>query len=62
MLVCDQKRTLQLANTATGLQALNNELQEKLINWGYAVCDAAMPKYVSTASVRPKGFPYPIGV
>jgi NTE family protein len=32
------------------------KLQEQLINWGYAVCDAALRKHMGAAA--PKGFPY----
>jgi NTE family protein len=30
-----------------------------LINWGYAVCDAAMRTHVDPAIAAPKTFPYP---
>ena len=29
-----------------------------MINWGYAVCDAAMRKHVDPALPAPWGFPY----
>ncbi len=45
-LVCDFKFTTGLAQTATRLEAMPNELQEHLIDWGYAICDAAMRKHV----------------
>jgi NTE family protein len=32
---------------------------DRLINWGYAVCDAAIRKHVDPAAPRPDGFPYP---
>ena len=38
----DPKRTQALAATPTRLEAMPDVLQEKLINWGYAVCDAAL--------------------
>jgi NTE family protein len=34
-------------------------LQERLINWGYAVCDAALRRHVDPALPLPRGFPYP---
>ena len=34
-------------------------LQERLINWGYAVCDAAMRKHVDVAKPAPAGLPVP---
>jgi NTE family protein len=34
-------------------------VQERLINWGYAVCDAALRRHVDHALRKPDGFPYP---
>jgi len=39
--------------------AMPDELQERLINWGYAVCDAALRKHVDSRIDKPVGFPYP---
>lgn len=51
-------KTLQLAMTPTRLAELPSRTQEQLINWGYAVCDAALRKHVD--ETLPKGnFPYP---
>jgi NTE family protein len=33
--------------------------QERLINWGYAICDAAMRKHVEPTAAAPVEFPYP---
>jgi NTE family protein len=33
-------------------------LQEQLINWGYAVCDAALRRRVDS-TIQPGAFPYP---
>jgi NTE family protein len=41
---------------------LDDELQERVINWGYGVCDAAMRKHVDPTIRLPKGFPYPAGI
>jgi NTE family protein len=38
---------------------MDDALQERLINWGYAVCDAALRKHVDPALTKPKNFPYP---
>jgi NTE family protein len=54
--------TLELAATPTRLKALNDQLQERLINWGYAVCDAALRRYVLAAKPSEARFPYSIGV
>lgn len=56
---CPFTETLKLANTATRLKALDAVLQEKIINWGYAVCDAGLRKHVDGTLPAPVGFPYP---
>jgi NTE family protein len=61
-LPCPHDRTLALAATATRLKRLDDDLQERLINWGYAVCDAALRAHVDTSLAKPSGFPYQIGV
>ena len=44
---------LSLAN------AFNDEEQESLVNWGYAICDAAMRRHVDETLHAPSAFPYP---
>lgn len=64
---CPPDRTLQLAEVPTRLQALGDDVQERLINWGYGVCDAALRKHFDAALqaqygvrlTRPADFPYP---
>ncbi|HET7112802.1 MAG TPA: patatin-like phospholipase family protein [Pyrinomonadaceae bacterium] len=56
---CPFNETLNLANVATRLKAVDATLQEKIINWGYAVCDAALRKHVDGSLPAPVGFPYP---
>jgi NTE family protein len=58
-LPCPHDRTLALAEVATRLKRLDDTAQERLINWGYAVCDAALRKHVSPGLKRPDSFPYP---
>jgi NTE family protein len=58
-LPCPYPRTLALAETPTRLKRMPDDLQEKLINWGYAVCDAALRKHVNPNLPTPTGFPYP---
>jgi NTE family protein len=58
-LPCPYERTLDLAEIPTRLKRTNPELQERLINWGYAVCDAALRKHVDSAITTPTDFPYP---
>ncbi|MFI5296369.1 MAG: patatin-like phospholipase family protein [Thermodesulfovibrionales bacterium] len=56
-LVCPIEHTLELAETPTRLKRMPDELQERLINWGYAVCDAALRKHVDAGLNKP-AFPY----
>ncbi|MCU0834688.1 MAG: patatin-like phospholipase family protein [Chromatiaceae bacterium] len=57
-LPCPIERTLALAAIPTRLKRLDDTVQERLINWGYAICDAALRAYVERGV--PKGtFPYP---
>jgi NTE family protein len=58
-LSCPLKKTLALAGTKTRLKRLDDSTQERLINWGYAICDAAMRRWVERAAAPPAGFPYP---
>jgi NTE family protein len=50
---------LALAAVPTRLARMEPEHQERLINWGYAICDAALRRHVDPAVARPAGFPYP---
>jgi NTE family protein len=59
---CPEELTRKLAAVPTRLARLPDDTQQRLINWGYAACDAALRRhYLSTLS-RPAGFPYPGGV
>ena len=59
VLPCPFEQTLILANTATRLKRLPSILQERLINWGYAVTDAAIRRHVVPTAPPPVSFPYP---
>jgi NTE family protein len=62
-LPCPYARTKELAAIPTRLKRLDDTLQERVINWGYAVCDAALRKHVDPGLPQPAGFPYPaVGV
>jgi NTE family protein len=58
-LPCDPVLTTRLAETPTRLARMDDSLQERLINWGYAVTDAALRAHVDTTVTAPAGFPYP---
>ncbi len=57
-LVCPLDVTTKLAETATRLAAVDNGLQEQLIDWGYAVADAAMRRWVVKDASAPAQSPY----
>lgn len=57
-LPCPPERVAELADIPTRLTRMEVHIQERLINWGYAVCDAAIRAHVDGGI--PKGrFPYP---
>ena len=56
---CPLDRTTQLAELPTRLKRLDDATQERLINWGYAVCDAALRKHLDARLGPPAVFPYP---
>jgi NTE family protein len=58
-LPCTDEATTRLAQTATRLAHMDDTMQERLINWGYAICDAAMRRWVDPTLPVPGGFPYP---
>ncbi len=57
-LVCDFAFTTKLAQTATRLDAMDDQLQKHLIDWGYAICDAAMRRWVVPSAPAPAESPY----
>jgi NTE family protein len=57
-LPCPSAQTELLAATPTRLGSLDTLLQKRLINWGYAVCDAAMRTHVDSSHPAPTSFPY----
>lgn len=48
-----------LAKMRTRLSEFTEDEQRRLINWGYAVCDAAMRKHVLTGPAPAPNWPYP---
>lgn len=56
---CPFELTDVLAKTPTRLQKLDSSTQDRIINWGYAVCDAALRKYYDSGLKPPTGFPFP---
>ncbi|HEY6357180.1 MAG TPA: patatin-like phospholipase family protein, partial [Vicinamibacterales bacterium] len=58
-LSCPFAATQSLAAIATRLASIDDPTQQRLINWGYAICDAAMRSHVVTTPTPPAVFPYP---
>jgi NTE family protein len=56
---CAKRDPKYLAEIPTRLEKMDNDRQERLINWGYAVCDAALRKHFGAG--MPTGFPYSQG-
>jgi len=59
-LPCPPGLTEQLAKEPTRLASIAATTQERLINWGYAVCDAATRAHLDKTLPQPTGFPYPL--
>ena len=51
--------TMALATLSTRLARLDDVVQERLINWGYAACDAGMRAHVDHTLAAPVAYPYP---
>jgi len=58
-LAAPHNKSLELANTPTRLKAMDPQLQNRLMNWGYAVCDAALRAYYDQHLSAPKNLPFP---
>jgi NTE family protein len=56
---CPVSKTMRIANIKTRLKSMDRKDQKRLINWGYAVSDAALRKHMETSATAPAGFPYP---
>lgn len=53
------RETLHLAYIPSRLEALPDTTQQRLINWGYAISDAAMRSWITPEAAPPTTFPYP---
>jgi NTE family protein len=52
-------RAKELAHVSTRLKKLDARTQERLVNWGYAICDTAIRKHVRPGTPPPAALPYP---
>jgi len=58
-LPCPHDQTGKLAVIPTDLAAKDRLIQRRLINWGYAICDAGIRSWVEDGLPPPGDFPYP---
>jgi NTE family protein len=58
-LLDDNPMTRSLSLIRTRLNHFTDEEQERLINWGYALTDAAMRRHVPDKDITPGKLPYP---
>lgn len=56
---CPPDRAHELAQTKTTLRRMTPAYQERLINWGYAICDARVRSHYDPSLPEPAHFPYP---
>lgn len=58
---CPHAKTLKIAAIETRLAAMSAPDQERLMNWGYALCDAAVRRHLEgfAGASPPVGFPFP---
>jgi len=62
VLDCPQRKTLDLARIETRLKHLDTTTQHRVMNWGYAISDAALRRHYDPDLPRPKAFPFEGGV
>jgi NTE family protein len=58
-LACPRDACIALAETPTRLKRMAPDLQRRLVNWGYAVTDAAIRAHVSADLPAATAFPFP---
>jgi NTE family protein len=51
--------TKKIRGLGTDLGEKDDRTQERLINWGYALCDASVRTWFDTSLPPPRDFPYP---
>jgi NTE family protein len=53
------EQTTELATIPSRMAGLDGTIQERLVNWGYAVSDAALRRHVDPSLPPPTALPYP---
>lgn len=59
VLGCPREACMRLAETPTRLKRMPVELQQRLVNWGYAITDAALRAHVVKTEPPAERFPFP---
>lgn len=59
---CPFDHTTALAATPTRLAEIDGTLQERIINWGYAICDASLRRFFDPSLPAPSRLPYSAGI
>lgn len=58
-LKCRSDEVERLSMLPVNYRRIDYQNSTKLINWGYAVCDAAIRRHVDKTFLAPESFPYP---
>ncbi len=66
-LKCASRNPVPLAEISTRLEAMPHDVQNRLMNWGYAICDAGLRAHIDSELqsklgikiVPPEAFPFP---
>ena len=56
------EKTEVIASTPTRLKSLSTTAQQRLMNWGYAITDAALRKHILPDLPASTGFPFSGGI
>lgn len=57
-IVAEPKRTEELALVGTHMRGLDPVIARRLVNWGYAICDAALRSYVEDIKLDNPALPF----
>jgi NTE family protein len=58
-LPCPPEKSLALSQISTRLKAMDQQTQERLINWGFAICDSSLKTWFDPTLIPASTLPYP---
>lgn len=58
----ERSRAIELSEIATRYASIDPEVQDRLINWGYAICDTAVRANMPEVQREKRAFPYVVSV